>query len=745
MANPYGIEQVDVPGLLSAYDAGRQRRVEMMLRQRMMEREDLQLEREHALHNAYAKIRPPGSGGTAAVNAYGAASTPPPSPADAATAPSAASVGPSAPATAPVAAATAPVTAPTLPGGPPAPGTVPATWSEANQGVIGQMMAIDPEHAAQLSTTFRQMDDAQLAQVKRRNDAIAHVALGLKALPEAERAAELQRRAQTDLIPYGVDPASLTRADLSDRGLDQHIGEARDIEAIIKDAKPDLMAVSPGTPIIDRNHPEKGAVYTAPTEHKYEHVVMPNGDALTFDPATGTWIRAVEGAPAGGTPAGGASPAPTGGHTGGGHYNTSTAGVVANGRLEPIAFFNNVMAHYEGGYNPHDLNGSPVNHGINGGANPGVNIKELTVDQAAQIFAKKYFGPSGAANLPPALAAVHADTYFMNETKAKQFLAQANGDPQKYMDLREAWMRRLEARHPEVATAWDTRNADLRSVAQQLSGGGAAASGGPAPQSGRPINGAKPADPVISDEAASLAAAVYRTKGTLPAGVGRTKGDVDKIMGVAAHMSMADAHRIADETVSTWQDTRAAQDTLVAFSKGKQADQTRSLNVAIHHIDLVRQAADALQNGNIQLFNSVAQHIAQATGHPAPTNFDALKQFVFDEVTKGAIGNSGAVSDRQEAGRSASRASSPQQLAGVLDRYQTLLGGQAKGLQRQYEAGTGRHDYADKYLEPRTRQILLGHGGGQQQHLPTLTPAQYRAAPSGTRFLTTDGRPMRKP
>jgi hypothetical protein len=66
MANPYGIEQVDVPGILGAYDAARQRRVEMMLRQRQMEREDVQLEREHNMLGIMAKIRAPGASGSGA-------------------------------------------------------------------------------------------------------------------------------------------------------------------------------------------------------------------------------------------------------------------------------------------------------------------------------------------------------------------------------------------------------------------------------------------------------------------------------------------------------------------------------------------------------------------------------------------------------------------------------------------------------------------------------------------------------
>jgi hypothetical protein len=83
-----------------------------------------------------------------------------------------------------------------------------------------------------------------VAQVKRRNDAIAHVALSLKAFPEAERPPNCSAgRARSH--PLRHRPRMLTSADLSDRGWLAY-REARDLENIIKDAKPDLMAVPAG-------------------------------------------------------------------------------------------------------------------------------------------------------------------------------------------------------------------------------------------------------------------------------------------------------------------------------------------------------------------------------------------------------------------------------------------------------------------------------------------------------------------
>lgn len=144
------------------------------------------------------------------------------------------------------------------------------------------------------------------------------------------------------------------------------------------------------------------------------------------------------------------------------------------GGLDPLAFFKSFVLPHEGGLNPRDMNGAPTKYGINQKANPGVDVTKLTPDDAASIFASKYFALSGAGSLPPALAAVHADTAFINPSKAHQFLKESGGDPGKYMDLRDAWMKGLVAKYPEAKPyerAWQNRNADLRQFAGSLAGG----------------------------------------------------------------------------------------------------------------------------------------------------------------------------------------------------------------------------------------------------------------------------------
>lgn len=174
--------------------------------------------------------------------------------------------------------------------------------------------------------------------------------------------------------------------------------------------------------------------------------------------------------------------------------------VNAQGALDPAAFFRSFVLPHEGGLNPRDLNGSPTKYGINAASNPDIDLNKLTPEGAATVFATKYFPASGAAQLPPALAAVHADTSFINPAKAQDFLKASGGDPNKYMDLRDAWMGGIVQKYPaaqKYAQAWSNRNADLRSVAASLDGtqssGSSTTGSGAAAGFGSPFaQGAKP-------------------------------------------------------------------------------------------------------------------------------------------------------------------------------------------------------------------------------------------------------------
>lgn len=158
------------------------------------------------------------------------------------------------------------------------------------------------------------------------------------------------------------------------------------------------------------------------------------------------------------------------------------------------------------------------------------------------------------------------------------------------------------------------------------------------------------------------------------------------------------------------------------FATGSQGKTINSLNVGVQHLDTLQQAADALNNGNIQAFNRIGQDIKAQFGSPAPTNFDTTKQIVAGEIVKAITGAGGGVADREHAQAIINRANSPAQLAGSIAQVKKLFAGQLQGLRAQYHATTGLNDFEDRLL-PATRAELEGADTGGGHATPANRPS----------------------
>lgn len=144
--------------------------------------------------------------------------------------------------------------------------------------------------------------------------------------------------------------------------------------------------------------------------------------------------------------------------------------------LDPDAFFEAFTTHWEGSAYVVDSNGYGVKYGINAQYNPGVDVKNLTKAGAAKIFKKNYYEKSGADKLPPALAAVHVDTFYLNEKQAGKILKESGGDVDRYIELRRAFLNGLAAKNPakygKYQKGWENRTKALGEYATRLGGDG---------------------------------------------------------------------------------------------------------------------------------------------------------------------------------------------------------------------------------------------------------------------------------
>jgi hypothetical protein len=184
----------------------------------------------------------------------------------------------------------------------------------------------------------------------------------------------------------------------------------------------------------------------------------------------------------------------------------------------------------------------------------------------------------------------------------------------------------------------------------------------------------------------------------------------------------------------------ARQSAARAFASGRQGDAVRFINVAIDHLSVADQLADALQNGDTRALNRLKNAVQSQLGYEAPLDFETAKLIVGDEIAKAVIGGVGSARDRSGLQDQLNAANSPEQLKGVSTTYKRLMAGQLGGLERQYETGTGQG--AGKFqerLSPGAQRELGGYmqgdgNQGQGDQGPEISQEQYNSLPSGAPY-----------
>jgi hypothetical protein len=230
------------------------------------------------------------------------------------------------------------------------------------------------------------------------------------------------------------------------------------------------------------------------------------------------------------------------------------------------------------------------------------------------------------------------------------------------------------------------------------------------PRNGQPLYQGN--QPTLSPDAINAAAERYLETGQLPPNLGRGTQGSATMSAIQNHAAELAQQRGIDMATlpGKWQQFKAQQVGIQRFTSGKQGDTVKSFNVLVDHLDTLTEAASALKNGDMRLFNRFKQNWAANTGNTAPTNFDGVKALVGDEIVKAVVGSAGALADREEVKKDLDRASSPKQLSELVDRYRKLALGQLSGLRKQYEVATGQKNFGDLLL-PGTLAALGGNEG----------------------------------
>ena len=145
---------------------------------------------------------------------------------------------------------------------------------------------------------------------------------------------------------------------------------------------------------------------------------------------------------------------------------------------------------------------------------------------------------------------------------------------------------------------------------------------------------------------------------------------------------------------------------------GKEAASIQAANTALNHLETLQELADAQKNGNIPLFNKIANAYATQTGQPAPTNLKAAASMIGPEVAKSVLGVGGGVSERSDFVHNLNVNGSPAQISQGVGTIKDLLGGRLTEVERSYQRGTGRQDFRDQFLSPAAQKVMSARAGG---------------------------------
>jgi len=210
------------------------------------------------------------------------------------------------------------------------------------------------------------------------------------------------------------------------------------------------------------------------------------------------------------------------------------------------------------------------------------------------------------------------------------------------------------------------------------------------PPAGSALSRLSPADRIIAEK-------MSRGEEALPTGQGANN--------TRAQMLARAAHEMNPSLDPTWYGQH--KKTEDAFNTGKQGDTVRSMNVAIDHMDTLRDKIKKLPTGQYPAINDIITSFSRGIGDPRINSYDAAAGLIAAEVTKAIVANGGTGDERAEKEKLLAVRNNPEALRGVLDSYTKLLGGQMRGLKDQYTAGRGS-DFESK-VNPRTAQAMAEH------------------------------------
>lgn len=184
------------------------------------------------------------------------------------------------------------------------------------------------------------------------------------------------------------------------------------------------------------------------------------------------------------------------------------------------------------------------------------------------------------------------------------------------------------------------------------------------------------------------------------------------------------------------------------FRSGKSAQNIRSLNTAIDHLDAMASSGTALHNTNYQAPNWVKNTVAPWFGATAPGQFHKDVNAVAGELSQLFKGTGATDKEIESWKKDMSAAQTPAQIRTGINEALKLMGGRYDALENQYTTGMGRpRDF--QMLSPHSQKILSNLGATdlvqkdvnvpQQQSAQPAAPTAHNFSPSAWKAANPNG------
>jgi hypothetical protein len=149
-------------------------------------------------------------------------------------------------------------------------------------------------------------------------------------------------------------------------------------------------------------------------------------------------------------------------------------------------------------------------------------------------------------------------------------------------------------------------------------------------------------------------------------------------------------------------------------ASGQGAKNISAMNTSAQHLSEFKQLLDAVDTGDVGIFNRVRNGISAVIGFPnrEVNDINAARRLVADEIVKSVMNSAGALADRDEMAALLDGNLPITKLKDNVAILQTLQGGRLNAMQKLFETGTGLQgqEAKDAFNKRLTSEVLASYG-----------------------------------